>query len=163
MQPDGQPNPFPVSRWRRATTVVAFVAAFSVAVAACGDDDDTTATATVDATTTQEASPSAEASTTSEAGALPDNAQDYADATFQAWLDGDQAALEQMAVADAVTALEANTPGDSSSWSMSGCDAGTGQVECTYTSTGGDTLTLLVDNAMASGAEPQAVVEARFS
>jgi ketosteroid isomerase-like protein len=97
------------------------------------------------------------------AGTLPNNAQDYADATFQAWLDGDHNTLDEMAVADAVTTLEDNTPSDPSSWSMSGCDAGTGQVECTYTSTAGDTLKLRVDNAMASGAEPQAVIEAQFS
>ena len=162
-------------RWRRATLVSAFAAALSVAFVACGDDDTNGAATTPDAgesLTTPSLPAEGESLVPGESPAddgqarLPSNAEEYAAATFAAWLRGDGDALDEMASADVVALLEENPPADRPSaegWTMAGCDAATGQVACQFESASGETLTLVVDNAAAANSEPAAVREAMFS
>ena len=157
-----RPFPRPVLQ---AFTISAFIAAF--AFAACGDDDANGNTPTLPTATSEDGggeTPSPDAGPTEDGSAqLPTNAEAYAAATFEAWLDGDRDMLEQLVSAAAMTSLEANAPTDPDTWAANSCDAATGQVACEFESTTGDTLTLLIDNAMASAGEPEAVIEAQFS
>lgn len=160
--------------WHYAMLALAFVAALSLVVVACGDDDDddngnepTTApteesTPTTESTPPGEESPSPGASPTDEAPAqLPNNAQEYALDTMAAWANGDMEMLAQLATGEVVAVLEGIEPGDPSNWGMTGCDGATGQVSCSFESTDGTAITLLIDNAAAAASEPGAVVEAR--
>ncbi|MGE0601462.1 MAG: IPT/TIG domain-containing protein [Dehalococcoidia bacterium] len=96
-------------------------------------------------------------------GCLPSNAQAYAMQTFQAWVRGDNDLLAALSTRDVTLVLESLVPADASDWAFSHCEAGTGQVACTFTSPLGASLQLLIDNQMAAKSEPGAVMDARFN
>jgi hypothetical protein len=170
----------PGGHWRRRPALFAALAIGAIAIAplavGCGgdDDDDTgsTSTSTSTSTGTSGASTPGSGATTPASGAttpangddeIPSNAEDYAEATFEAWRSGDADMLDDLAADEALTVFESEPYDTTSSWAAVGCNAGTGSVACTWQSATGETLEILVDNAMASAGEPDAVVEARFA
>ncbi|MGE3076577.1 MAG: IPT/TIG domain-containing protein [Dehalococcoidia bacterium] len=94
---------------------------------------------------------------------LPSNALQYAQTTFQAWLDKDGDLLSALTRSGVTDILESLRPADANEWSFTQCNAGTGQVACTFSSPFGASLQLLIDNQMAAKSEPGAVMDARFN
>jgi hypothetical protein len=70
--------------------------------------------------------------------------------------------LDDLASDAAVSVLDGNAAADDE-WTLTTCDGATGQVSCEFSSGNGETLTLLIDNALASAGEPEAVVDAQFA
>lgn len=142
--------------------------------AACAEDDEDADNSTPtngaqtpgDGPTTPAGEPTTPAGgATTPAGStdLPTNAEDYAEAAFEAWSSGDMALLDELTTDEAMAALEGRTFSEADGWAAAGCDAGAGSVACRWESSTGETLELRIDNAAASAAGPEAVVEARFS
>lgn len=90
---------------------------------------------------------------------MPDDAQQYALATFDAWLDDDRETLARLTNERAYDTLTSVTPNPD--LVFGGCSAGAGSVFCLWED-GTLRLVLRVDNHAASGGSPDAVVEARF-
>jgi hypothetical protein len=138
---------------------------------ACDDDDgdglDGTSTPSGIETQTQEptgGTASPDTSPTEDGGSaqIPTNAEDYAKAAIEAWTGGDDDMLDELAADEAVSALDENG-GAAEDWTLTVCDGATGQVSCEFSSGNGETLTLLIDNALASAGAPEAVIDARFA
>lgn len=169
--------------WRRKPALFAALAIGAIAIApiavGCGDDDDDTDTTSTSTSTSGASTTPSGGSTTPAGGAttpaggattpadgddeIPTNAEDYAEATFEAWRSGDADMLDELAADEALAVFESEPYDTTSSWAAVGCNAGAGSVACTWQSATGETLEILVDNAMASAGEADAVLEARFA
>ncbi len=84
-------------------------------------------------------------------------------AAFEAWEEGDMDTLETLVSDEALEVLEAQVADPTDNWSPVGCDAGAGSAFCTWESASGETLEMRLENQAASAAEPDAVVEVRFT
>ncbi|HEX5427940.1 MAG TPA: hypothetical protein VFX00_06435 [Pedococcus sp.] len=90
---------------------------------------------------------------------LPDNARDYAGAFVTAWAERDKPRAEQLATPTVVqTTFASSVPTPPR---LTGCEGAAGSSYCTYE---GDeyTMTVRVQNEMASRRAPHAVTEVRF-
>lgn len=144
-----------LTRRHRSGAPVMLVVVLVLLVVACNGDGGTSASAT---TTTVPTTTTA-ASTTM--APLPDNAADYAQAAFEAWLSGQPDRLQQLATADAYQVLADRPPSDGDQWGSAQCDGAAGSTYCQWNGAG-DNLVLRVENEAASSGNAQAIIEARF-
>lgn len=159
----------------RAWALFLLLAATAIALTGCAESDDAPeASETPEATApplesptlelpTPEPTPEPTQSSTVQAPGLPTDADAYAQATFEAWTRGDTATLDELVADAAFATLESRIPPEPGTWAPAGCDAATGQLSCAYQGPAGETLMLLVDLAVASAAQPHAVVVAEFA
>lgn len=86
----------------------------------------------------------------------------YAARAFEAWLAGDEAALDRHAAGAVVDLLAARSPEDATGWSRAECSAAAGSTYCRW-SRAETRLTLRVANEPASQGRPDAVTSASFT
>jgi DNA-binding transcriptional regulator YbjK len=92
---------------------------------------------------------------------LPDNAADYAQAAFDAWLSGRLDRLQQLMADDAYQVLASRAPSDGDQWGSAQCEGAAGSTYCQWDGAV-DSLVLRVDNQAVAAGESQAIIEARF-
>jgi hypothetical protein len=93
---------------------------------------------------------------------MPRAPDEYATATFEAWAGGDTNMLARLTSDEAFAVLSERAWTDEDGWSGVACEGAAGSTFCTWQSDG-EHLVLRVANEAASGAAPDAVVEATFS
>lgn len=99
---------------------------------------------------------------------FPTNAEDYADALVEAWGDGDEPAMKDLAAPQAVDTLESYAMPDNTDWEQTESDSDSasedGIVMVTYEeATYGTVLELEVNDELASDGQPYAVTGAEVS
>ncbi len=99
---------------------------------------------------------------------FPTNAEDYADALVDAWDDGDESAMKDLAAPQAVDALESYAMPNNSDWeqteSASDNEAEAGMVMVTYEDpTYGSVLEFQINDELVGDGQPHAVTEAEIS
>jgi hypothetical protein len=112
-------------------------------------------------TTTTIAAPTISAATTTTVAPLPQGAEAYARQLVSAWVAGDRALVQRLAVPAAVGVLDANDAERPAGWTFVICEPAGGLTPCTFAA-GTRQLITVVDDAIAAARQPQGVVEVRF-
>jgi type IV pilus biogenesis protein CpaD/CtpE len=163
-----------MNRTRRhvANPPLVLVVSLVLLVAACNADGrtsasttttimSTTSTAVPVTITTLPATTTTMAAASTTAALLPDNAADYAQAAFEAWLSGQSDRMQQLMTEDAYQVLAARAPSEGDRWGSARCEGAAGSTYCQWDGAV-DNLVLRVENEAASSGDPQAIIEARF-
>lgn len=92
---------------------------------------------------------------------LPQGAEAYARQLVSAWVAGDRALMQRLAVPGAVAELDAHDAERPAGWVFVICEPAGGTTACTFAA-GLRQLIIVVDDAIAAAGLPQGAIEARF-
>jgi hypothetical protein len=93
---------------------------------------------------------------------VPNTADGYATATFDAWLHGNDGHLRKLATEPVADFLSATTPGEPGEWSGPACEGAAGSSYCSWTQPDAE-FVLRIRNETASLGRRHAVVDAYFT